>query len=303
MRTKLYIFLIFSLFLVSCTTLQTSFGFGKEGPVGGKGVILKFIEAPDNNEEINEGYPFGIKIQIENNVVNEQGLRGEICLRDSLSSNYGGIPENECKSVNLPSATKVEKKFYPAIEVYSFGPYSYKNLEESLTQDAIIFADVKYEVQTTAGSNVCAKRPAAQSSVIPANCGEKQNPQVQQTDLPLKISKLTTKSSSFDSEARIDLEIQLLKTTEGQVISRLGTQSPSSAAEIDFQVLINEVQATCNQGNRIELRQNENEKIIKCFSQISLNQDFLEAPIRIKMGYGFIQSIPGRTIKLIKGGF
>src|SRR3989344_5114572 len=102
MKLKLYLLIISLLVLTAaCTNLRGSLGGifgGGEGAVGGQGVILKFTEAPENNEELGEGYPFNVRIEIENHVVSDSGLIGELCLRDSLSSNYGGVLDNDCRS-------------------------------------------------------------------------------------------------------------------------------------------------------------------------------------------------------------
>jgi len=120
-------------------------------------------------------------------------------------------------------------------------------------------------------------------------------------------NKLTSKSSASNFEARVDLEILLTKVATGQVTTKeniLSQQTSGGTAQVEFDVSIDRVPATCSGlgNNRIEFRQNENEKIVKCYAQISLDQDFKDAPIIIKTGYGFIQRIPGRTIRLVKGG-
>ena len=303
---KMFFVCLSLLLLFSCATLQNKFNFfgGKDGAVGGKGVVLKFIEAPDNNEEIIEGFPFNVKLQIDNFVETEPGLIGEVCLRDRRISRSGndGIADNgDCKPISLRPADNGN----PYSEEYFFGPYSYFYVEKEFKEDVVIYAEVFYEVQSIAGALMCVKRPATQGQNIPANCGKKQDLQIQQPDLPIKISRLTTKASSTEFESTIELEIALTKVETGQVVTKSSTiDKISSKADIEFEVLANNLQVVCNNAgnNRLELRQNENEKIIKCFIKIPLNQDVVDIPIRIKTGYGFIQSIPGRTIKLVKGG-
>src|SRR3989344_5744558 len=105
MKIKWFIFIAMLLLLSSCATFSNSFGKylgGREGAVGGSGVILKFIDAPDEGQEIYEDEVFQLGIEIENHVATDPGLIGELCVRDTLTNSYGGMQDNECLSVNLP---------------------------------------------------------------------------------------------------------------------------------------------------------------------------------------------------------
>lgn len=296
--------------LSSCTTLEGTFGgfFNRGGQgVGGKGIVLKFVEAPENNEEITEGIPFSIRIEVENNIVSDRGLTGELCLRDELSDNFGGITTNQCKTVNLPPATQIDNKVTPSVDSYFFGPYTYRNLQKDLSIQTKITADMKYEVEAVAGSTACVKRPVAQSTSIPQNCGGRQDLQIQQPDLPVKVDSVSAKAqTASDTESNLLLDITVSKATTGQLVTKgnvIGTVAAPGSADVDFEVIINnQISAICSgvANNRLQIRQNENQKIIKCSAKLSLNQDYIQVPITIKMGYGFIQPVDGPTIKLVK---
>ncbi len=309
MKKEAIIFFILLLFLSACANIQEggfrSFFGGRGESVGGRGVMLKFIDSPDEGYEMTERDVFQLGIQIENNVPGQRGLSGEVCVRDTLTSTYGGIPENECLAVELPPATDIEGRITPSIDLFQFGPYQYQNLETAYSQPATIFADFKYEVESLAFSSVCLKRIGADSPNIPQNCGKKQDAKIQQTDLPVKISRLTTRSSSSEIASVLSMEILFSKTKDGQVVSStdiLGEQAQPGSALVDFEVLVNRQPAQCSlaASNRIEFRQNENEKLVRCSATIPLEGDHFDAPIRIKMGYGFIQTIRGPTISLRK---
>ncbi|MBS3168763.1 hypothetical protein J4216_06560 [Candidatus Woesearchaeota archaeon] len=308
--------LLIPIILTSCSTFSgfigggfgNFFGSSSDGTVGGRGVMLKFVDAPDNNAEFSEGIPFTITIQVENNVVNEQGLNGRLCLKDGLSDSFGGILDSDqCVPVSLPTASKVTNKINPSIDRYDFGPYSYRGLQKELSLKTMITADFSYEIDSIAGASACVKRKAAQSSTIPSNCGEKQNLQVQQPDLPVKITSISSRvASKSDSESILLLDITLSNSHGGQVLSSgsaLGaTNNLPTTAEIDFDITINQQPAICEgvSRKRVEIRKNENQKVIKCRTDLLLNQDYLEAPIVIKMNYGYKQSIPGPTLILKK---
>lgn len=303
---KIWWLILVLLALSACSTVSSGFGKyfgGRGGQVGGQGVILNFIDAPEENQEMYENEIFQLGIEIENNVPGERGLIGEICVRDTLTTSYGGIPDRECLSVNLPPATELNGRITPSADIFQFGPYSYYNLEAAYTQPVALFADLKYEVESNAFASTCVKRLRAQSPTIPQNCGKKQDIRVQQPDLPIEISKLTTSSSSTDTQATVRLEIILKKVREGQVVtaSNLFTEQQPGLAEISFEVAANQIQANCVGNGRVQFRQNENEKKVICTVNLPLESDYFDVPIRIKMGYGFIQSIQGRNLKLLKG--
>ncbi len=310
MKKEVIFFLVFLFILSACTTISEGGRFGgffsgRSEAVGGKGIMLKFIDAPDEGYEMTERDVFNLGIEIENHVPGQRGLSGEVCVRDTLTSTYSGIPENECLSVELPPATDIEGRITPSIDLFKFGPYQYQNLEVSYSQPATIFADFKYELESLSFSSVCLKRQGAESQNIPSNCGKKQDLKVQQTDLPVKISRLTTRTSSSETSSILSMEILLSKTKSGQLVSSgdiLGQQASAGYALVDFEVLVNRqpVQCSLAANNRIEFRQNENEKLIKCTVTLPLEGEHFDAPIRIKMGYGFIQTIRGPTVSLRK---
>ncbi len=314
----LILLIILILFLTGCATIESGFygvsnffGVGQNQEVGGSGVILKFIEAPDNNEQIMEGQPVNVRIEIDNYVPGDNPLVGEVCMRDDFldGGHYGGIPSSQCQRVNLPPASRnpSDNSVNPSREGFTFGPYVYSNIEKDFTLKTKITADLKYEVDAKALTTMCVKRPVAEGANIPSNCGKKQQLQIQQTDLPLKISSIEARAPSTSSlESSILLDITISKIKQGQVITKgniISSQVNLAKADIDFQVLGNGMPLTCTglSGGNLQFSQSENQKVIKCsLSRLSLNQNYIQVPITIKMGYGFIQSVDGPTIQLIK---
>ena len=293
------VLILFLLIILTGCSITEKFGFGKSVSTG-RGVITKFIDAPPNNAKINEGDPFGFQIEISNYVTGETGVSGEICMEDDLSENYGGIPSNACQSVDLPPATNINNRVTPTLDIFSFGTYEYRNLESSLSLGTGTRAKLNYEVSTTAGAVTCVRSKSAKIQ----GCGETKTLSVQQPDMPLKISTLVSKSIPLsDQEADVQLEITLSKSINGQLFTKgRDSNRQTGSAEIDFDVTVDQLPATCLlvSNNRVVIRQNEDQKVIKCHSRVSLNSDSINAPIIIKIGYGFIQTIQGPTLELRK---
>ena len=235
MKLKSGIFILFLLLLFACS------GLNRTGS-SGKGVTVQFVEVPP--QELFENEPFSATVLISNYLVNEEGIHGELCLRDTLSSSYEGIPDNACVPVNLPSALKSDKgTVNPTLEEISFPESAsispYTKLERGIDYTNIpIIADFKYEASTTAGAIACVKKPRAVSSTIPPGCGTKQNLAVQQADMPLKISRLTaTPARTVGADIiRLDMEIVLSKAVAGQLLTKgnVQSQTASGSAEINF---------------------------------------------------------------------
>ncbi len=295
-----------------CATLQGGFGrlFGGRGQaVGGQGVQLTWLESPKDGAEIQEGQIINFAIQVDNYVPTGGALQGQLCLRDDLLDSYAGIRSStaeRCKDINLPRATQTDRGITPSSDIFTFGPYLYQNIPEALSLSTGIHADLKYEVEAQAGADACIKRLGATAPKAFPQCGQEQNLQVKQTDLPIKITKITASPSSLSTtETLLNLEIEVSKAVEGQVLTKgtvLGEEPIPGTASVEFDVSVNNIQADCRDlpNKRLVIRQNENEKVINCEIKISLNQDFIQAPIIIKMGYGFIQSKLGPEITLVK---
>ena len=66
-----------------------------------------------------------------------------------------------------------------------------------------------------------------------------------------------------------------------------------SMSSVNFLVQANYAAANCLgvTNGRLEIRENEADKIVICSIKIPLQQDYLQVPITINMGYGFIQSV------------
>ncbi|HLC58263.1 MAG TPA: hypothetical protein VJI68_00210 [Candidatus Nanoarchaeia archaeon] len=300
-----YLVIVLLLILTACSSISDRIPFlgGKQAPVGGSGLTLTFVNVPANNELIYEGAEFDVEVALENNIVNEQGLTGRICLQDDLTDNFGGITSNLCQNFNLPSATKSSNgKVTSVQENFLFKPQPYKGLQKELELSNSINAVVAYELESISGSEVCIKRREAEV----ANCLNQQKLETRQSDLPLKIQSIEAKVSSKDqSEYVVILDISLEKATKGQLLTPGSITSGSieaPTAEVNFEISIDGKPIKCNTASagKVTFRSNENEKLIKCTGPITLNQDSIMAQITMKMSYGFKQTLNGPKIRLIK---
>ena len=118
----------------------------------------------------------------------------------------------------MPPATKIENSITPAQDNYKFGPFSYTNLLKDLTLETEITVDIKYEIDSNALATACVAHTNTKLSEIQSNCGKKQNLQVQQQDLPLKISSLSAKSGS---PSEIILPLYMTNILSGFIYSRI----------------------------------------------------------------------------------
>ena len=74
MKKSGFLLIIILLFiLTSCTSFDSFFG-RTSSQIGGKGLILTFIQPSTSEVKIPEGFPLNVKIELKNYIENEQGI-------------------------------------------------------------------------------------------------------------------------------------------------------------------------------------------------------------------------------------
>jgi len=306
MRWKILVFVLGILVLVSACTVP-GFSGGGSSVSGGSGIFVKFIDAPNNGETFVDGDTFSVVLSVENGIPGKNGLTGNICLRDGTTDTYGGIPSNNCRTISLRPADVTSTSIVPTQGEYRFpesGFYSYHSIDNLLTLDNQIYADFNYDLETIAVGNICVSRPRSNSKSIPAGCGDKQNVILNQpSGIPLTVTVSVDKSRVSDNEIRLRFDITLRNSKQGQILSSGSFLSGQSEIlpEIGFEGFVNQMPISCTSigSGRLEFRQDQNEKVIKCTSSIILDQDYVQVPFTLRLRYGYLETVLGPKIKLI----
>jgi len=122
----------------------------------------------------------------------------------------------------------------------------------------------------------------------------------------IKITIKATTLNLGEQGTNVMLNIEVSKIDKGTVVTSQNyvTSTTDKSSLINFEVNINGRDASCiglTSEKALYLPQDTNQKVIQCSIKELLNQDVIqEAPIQIKMSYGFIQSIDGPQITFIK---
>lgn len=297
MKSKILL-LILVVFLVGCMHENLFGGGGKQS--AGKGIRMELTSFP-RTLEANE--PFSLSIRLTNYV--KDLVQGNLCVFDSPSDRFGGIPQRECASITLqPIELTQDGKQLPDQQDINFptgGTYSYHSLDPEITHGSVITAIFRYITQTKANAPMCIKNPMVKSSSVPIPCPDEESLSIKQPDTPIKVSSVKKSVSRIsDSEVKLRIEMNINQVDEGEIFSQEEVQEIGLSKDkgIEFSADYGGIPLSCTpivQG-KVDLR--EKERVIKCNAIINVGQDFISNNLVITLRYGFQQSISTPEIKL-----
>jgi len=149
-------------------------GNGGIAGIGGKteaakyGVDFTFEKGIDRlsaEKELQLGQTFFVDIILEN--YDSDPKTGEICIRDDISDNYGGIP-TQCRQFIIPGAVyvgnKVETIGSTRLAFPESGDYSYYDLPKSI--QATLYASIKYKQRSVLSGVIKAPNPETETITL-----------------------------------------------------------------------------------------------------------------------------------------
>ena len=301
-KEQLIIFLLISLVIVTGIEGCEGLGFGKtsSGGYDREGLRMKFIDGitPQAGDELTDFSQFQVGVALRNSMLND--VDGELCVYDSLSDRYGGIPSNECRSISLVAAENIDGKMIPAAEEsFIFSGYSYTNLQKDISQTTTISAILKYNVESVADTQLCLKRDAK----VKASCVDNEViTKLNVNPSPVVVSKIE-KNVLYGGGGNVgvNLNIYLKKIDDGGVISKdaLFNTDEESKNEIDYAVgFVGGQRFDCNPAGKIIFEGSE--KIIRCRATVNIQQDYINDPFAVVLRYGFRKVITTGAINVRK---
>ena len=305
-KEQLIIFLLVSLVIVSGIEGCEAISFGKtsSGGYDKEGLRMNFIDGitPQAADELTDFSQFQVGVALRNSMLND--VDGELCVYDSLSDRYGGIPSNECRSISLVAAENIDGKITPAAEENFIFPgdvnsYSYTNLQKDISQTTVISAILKYNVEAVADTQLCLKRDAK----VKASCIDNEViTKLNVNPSPVVVSKIE-KNVLYGGGGNVgvNLNIYLKKIDDGEVISKDALFNPSeeSKSEIDYAVgFVGGQIFECTPAGRIIFEGSE--KIIRCRATVNIQQDYINDPFAVVLRYGFRKVITTGAINVRK---
>lgn len=293
---------ILMLFISSCTLPNLPFGGGQIISTG-KGVKLEFLDYPKG--QLDENEPFALYLRITNN--SPEPVEGTLCLYDTPSERFGGIPAEECQDVSLEPAIEMTDFFEAQQDDYYFpskgGTYFYKNLHTDLKQTTSISVMLRYTIKTTSAASVCILKPRITTEDYPSGCAKDYTiTSIKQPSTPIQVTKIEKQSSSIgEDQVKLIFTIYLEQKEDGILLNKEDIyEIVSSKPMIEFSAgFYNGPNFKCTPvvNGKIDFR--EKQKVIKCATIYNLNQDFIEEPLVIEFNYGFQKtaSIPEIELK------
>ena len=305
-KDQLIIFLLISLVIVLGIEGCEGLGKSSSGGYDQEGLRMSFIEGvtPQSGDELTDFSQFQVGVVLRNSMLND--VDGELCVYNSLSPRYGGIPSNECRSVSLVAAEKIDDRIIPAAEENFIFPgdvnsYSYTNLQKDISQTTVISAILKYNVEAVSDTQLCLKRDAK----VKASCADNEViTKLNVNPAPVVVSKIE-KNVLYGGGGNVgvNLDIYLKKISDGEVISKDALFNPSeeSKNEIDYAVgFVGGQKFECNPAGKIIFEGSE--KIIRCRTTINIQQDYVNDPFAVVLKYGFRKVLTTGAITVRKEG-
>lgn len=297
-------FLILALtFLTSCdsiSNLNIPFFSGPQQSIG-KGIKVDILQAPKS--ELTQNEPFQFRMKVTN--YNNQPVAGKLCLSALYIVPSDPLPSNDCKEVNLVAAEKgSDNKVIESTEEYYFpsdsATYQYNHIRNDVPQSAGFQANFRSEVSQKVSAPLCIKLASSKQ-----NCAESESLRLTQTELPIKISSIQKETSPVgNNQISLKLIITLDQNQEGQIISKESVMAdkivfkPTVSMKPEFTGTSNVV-FNCPGLEDWKFDMKANEKVIKCFATLGLNQEMIQENLVLNLDYGFSQNIMLPTVQLL----
>ena len=287
MRYKFIFLLVPILFIAAC--LQT----GQQQ--AGEGITFDFLKNQPPIDNIYENQNFRVGLELKN--YGPRDTRAYICVYDTVSDFFSGIPSNVCEQLTLTKAEKSGENIFPEVkQVYfpsSSQTYFYKSVTKGMTTN--IITEVSYQYQTKATSQICIKKDASiETPNVPCDISSQED--LKQDPAPITVTNLRKDVFPLsNNQVQLLLTLDLQKQADGDVIDKklLGAssfkQEDVETQLIDIGVnlrgITSKFECNPNRGGRIVFK--ENQKPIKCEATINLKEDYIVNPVEITLDYGF----------------
>lgn len=292
----IFIFVVFSLIISGCQQgdIKTNLG----------GIDMQILEGSPPRNEIYKDQGFNVRVKLINNMpreINDVSL----CVHDTPSESYGGIPGKECKTVNFFGAQEYEGEITPEIsEILVFpesGTYAYRGIREGTITNILV--ELVYTTQSKSIIYpVCFKKGPEIETDFPCELKESFSGDKINSDIaPINVQRVEKNIVPLGRGSnQVVLDIYLVRDSQGEIISELyGGQSL-----MDVKVSVGKsgdyfecVPST--QEGFIEFK--EGSKKITCINQMNLEENAYQDSINIDLTYGYKVVQPIGNIQLKEG--
>ncbi len=298
---KLKVFLLISMVLIISACEAQQGGTSKNDAA-----LFEFIPNMPPTDKLYEEQNFRVGLNLIN--FEEKEKQVLICAYDSLRNFAGGIPEKVCDSLRLKPAYKLQDEIVGTEERVYFPNekdfYYYQNVEGDL--GAIIYAELSYQHQTIANSQMCIKRDI---NVEPQGikCDLSSSENIINNDAPVKVSNLQKDIIPLgDNEVNIRLEFDIANVGSGRIVDKQDLYSDlKKDAVVDIEVVllrertpvIFECMGLSN--GRLLFNDKENRKTLICESNIYVRDEFNTEQVMITLDYGYSIEKFTNSIKIL----
>ena len=268
--------------------------FGGVSKTAGEGIRIEVLNYPNS---LRQGQHFSIKVKLTNELYEQ--VEGRLCITDSPNSK-GVIPaEGEClDSISLQPSELIEGRSIPYEETFNFplnsGSYSYEKVDKEFALRTNFVISFKYNVKTKHGSDICLKNPQLDEEMVDIPCPDIESLSIQQPRTPIQITNVKKELvPGVGDEGTLNLQFTIQKDQDGRVIDidDIYKTGISQKERIRVEgIQLGGTSFVCSpieSDNMIELR--ENERVINCYSSVSIQGSHIQDMLIINLAYGFEQ--------------
>jgi len=289
--------LVSVIFISSCTNGGTS---GPETRTGG--VDMGFLLNRPPLDEISEGQSFTVGVTLTNNIPRDVDC--ELCVSDTPSDNFGGIPGSDCRDIDIKSAQLINEEIIPEMkEVYFPGgdnTYSYNNLPFG-ADTTEIRATLTYNIVSRTSAFICLiKDPTIEIPGVECDYQESFSYNDLKRDYaPVSVDRVEKSIVPEGTKNRLILDITLKKNQQGDIVS--GSYSnDENMLVLDVNLAGTDADFICTPTKGDKVKMDESSKEVKCVSTFKMDQDYYEDSLDISLSYTYRTVINTGSIDLNK---
>lgn len=298
MRRLIFLLIFVAIFVSSCGG-----GVGPSGPeTRTGGVDMGFLLNRPPTDELAEGQSFTVGVTLTNNIPRE--IDCKLCVSDTPSDNFGGIPGSDCKDVKIRNAQLIDDEIIPEMKELYFpggdGTYAYNNLPFG-ADTTEIRATLTYDIISRTSAFICLiKDPTIDIPGVDCDYQETFSSRDLKRDYaPVTVDRIEKSIVPEGSKNRLILDLTLKKTQEGDVVSG-GYSQEKDMIDLDVRLAGTNAEFTCTPTRNGKVKMDESSKEVKCLSTFRMDQEYYEDSLDIALGYTYRTVITTDSIDLNK---
>ena len=257
------IFILLLVFLIGCSheNLGPNLFPGKRGDVvsRGFGLQVEFLNnQPPREIFLTPGFDSSVPLSVRVTNLGPDPVNGKIKVYNTLTSEYGGIPDVYESSFSVDGSELIENRVVPVDEIVPLGDLSYnfdalnKRIDKRVQDTLVTEIDMDYDVRV--GVPICISDPVGSDDCRLSETITGQSLGRSATSVPVTVKSITKDLAPSVSDVLVSLKIvivnvgngkitnndekinDLIVSLDGDVLNCLSTNNKNSLKQGNFEV-------------------------------------------------------------------